>query len=77
MVSADLSKLILVSFALSIPLSIYVMNKWLESFAYKTSIGIDIYVFAGIISIMVGWLTIGYQSIKAARTNPVDVLREE
>ena len=77
MVSTDLSKLIFISFALSIPISIFVMNKWLETFAYKISIGVDIYLLAGIISILIGWLTIGYQSIKAARTNPVDVLREE
>ena len=77
MVSTDLSKLIIISFALSIPLSIFVMNKWLETFAYKISLGIDIYLLSGIISILIGWLTIGYQSIKAARTNPVDVLREE
>ena len=77
MVSGDLSKLILISFVLSIPLSIFVMNKWLETFAYKISPGIDTYLLAGGISIFIGWFTIGYQSIKAARTNPVDVLREE
>ena len=77
MVSGDLSKLILISFVLSIPISIFVMNKWLETFAYKISPGIDTYLLAGGISIFIGWFTIGYQSIKAARTNPVDVLREE
>jgi putative ABC transport system permease protein len=77
MVSTDLSKLIIISFALSIPISLYVMNRWLESFAYKISIGADTYILAGILSILIGWFTIGYQSIKAARTNPVDVLREE
>ncbi len=77
MVSGDLSKLILISFVLSIPLSIFVMNKWLETFAYKISPGIDTYLLSGAISIFIGWFTISYQSIKAAKTNPVDVLREE
>ena len=77
MISRDLSKLIIISFILSVPISIYVMNKWLETFAYKITQSVDIYLIAGAISILIGWFTIGYQSIKAARTNPVDVLREE
>ena len=77
MVSRDLLKLIVISFILSIPLSIYVMDKWLATFAYKISQSFDIYLIAGAITIFVGWFTIGYQSVKAAMTNPVDVLREE
>lgn len=77
MVSSDLSKLIIISFILSIPIIWYGMNQWLETFAYKITPGIGVYIIAGFISIFIGWFTIGYQSIKAARTNPVDVLKEE
>lgn len=77
MVSSDLSKLIIIAFLLSIPVIWFGMNEWLESFAYKITPGIQVYIIAGSISICIGWLTIGYQSIKAARTNPVDVLKEE
>lgn len=77
MVSIDLSKLIVIAYIISIPISIFAMNKWLDTFAYKISQGVDIYILAGVISILIGWLTISYQSIRAARTNPVDVLREE
>jgi len=77
MVSSDLSRLIVVAFVLSIPITWYGMGKWLESFAYKIEPGLMVYLYAGIISIFIGWITIGYQSIKAARTNPIDVLKEE
>jgi putative ABC transport system permease protein len=77
MVSSDLSKLIVIAFLLSIPIIWFGMNQWLESFAYKITPGIGVYIIAGFISICIGWLTIGYQSIKAARTNPVDVLKED
>ena len=77
MVSSDLSILIVISFIISIPITWYGMNQWLESFAYKITPGLSVYLFAGFISIFIGWFTIAYQSIKAANTNPVDVLKEE
>jgi putative ABC transport system permease protein len=77
MVSTDLSKLIGISYLISIPISIYAMNKWLDTFAYKITQGIEIYLIAGLISLVIGWVTISYQALRAARTNPVDVLRED
>jgi len=77
MVSGDLAKLIMIAFLISIPLSYYAMHRWLESFAYKISPGVLNYLIAGLVSLVIGWLTISYQSFRAARTNPVDTLREE
>jgi putative ABC transport system permease protein len=77
MVSGDLSRLILIAFVLSIPVSVYAMKVWLDTFVYKVSQGVDTYMLAGVISVVIGWATISYQSIRAARTNPVEVLREE
>ena len=77
LVSRDLSILIGIAYLISIPISVFVMNKWLDTFAYKITQGVDIYIIAGISSLLIGWLTISYQSFRAARTNPVDVLREE
>ncbi len=77
MVSADLSKLIIIAFIISIPISIYGMNKWLDTFSYKITPGLEIYALAGLISLLIGWFTISYQSIRAARTNPVNVLKDE
>jgi putative ABC transport system permease protein len=77
LVSKDLSLLVLIAFMISVPLSIYGMNMWLDTFAYKITPGITTYIIAGSISILIGWLTISYQSVRAARTNPVDVLKDE
>ncbi len=77
LVSKDLSLLIIIAFVISIPLSIYGMNLWLETFAYRITPGAGTYIIAGLVSVVIGWLTISYQSVRAARTNPVNVLRDE
>lgn len=77
MVSRDLSILILIAYLISIPLSYFAMHKWLETFAFKINPGAGNFLIAGLISLVIGWLTISYQSYRAARTNPVDTLREE
>jgi len=53
------------------------MNKWLENFAYKVEIGVGVFIFAGLTALIVALLTVSYQSIKAALSNPVDSLRSE
>ena len=77
LVSKDLSLLIVIAFVISVPLSIFGMNKWLETFAYRITPGVGTYLVAGLVSVAIGWLTISYQSVRAARTNPVNVLRDE
>ncbi|UII27510.1 ABC transporter permease [Fulvivirga maritima] len=77
LVSKDLSLLVVIAFVLSVPISIYAMNIWLSGFAYKVEQHPITYFIAGCATVCIAWLTIGYQSIKAARTNPVDVLVDE
>jgi putative ABC transport system permease protein len=54
-----------------------VSTQWLSGFAYRVEINLTIFVVAGVSAITIAWLTVGYQSIKAARANPVDSLRHE
>ena len=77
MVSGDLSKLIVIAFIISVPFTIFSMNKWLETFAYRITPGFDTYILAGFVSIAIGWFAISYQSIRAAMTNPVNALKDE
>ena len=77
LLSRDFTKLILVAFLIAVPVGYWVMTQWLENFAYRTSIGISIFVAAGVISLIITLLTVSYQSIKAAVANPVDSLRNE
>jgi putative ABC transport system permease protein len=77
LLSKEFGKLILIAFVLSAPLAWYAVNWWLENYSYKVNIGILVYVIAGISAFVISWLTMGYQSIKAARANPVNSLRSE
>ena len=69
--------LILFAFAISIPVASYFITGWLENFAYRTSINWYLFIKAGLITMLVAWVTISYQSIKIALKNPVDSIRDE
>ncbi|RKQ50752.1 putative ABC transport system permease protein [Roseivirga pacifica] len=69
--------LILVAIALGVPLTFFVMNGWLESFAYRTSIGWVVFGLSAIIVIVVALVTVSYQTLKSARRNPSNTLRYE
>jgi putative ABC transport system permease protein len=77
MLNKEFTKLILIAFILVVPLSWYFMNKWLQVFAYRTTIGFWPFLVGGVIALLIAWITVSYQSIKAAITNPVDSLRNE
>ncbi|MBI1768262.1 MAG: ABC transporter permease [Bacteroidetes bacterium] len=70
-------KLVLIAFVIATPLAWYIMNQWLQDFAYKTEIGWDIFLTTGILSVVIAVLTISYQSVRAALMNPVSNLRSE
>jgi putative ABC transport system permease protein len=73
----EFGKWVLVANIIAWPLAYYFMKRWLQSFAYHTTIGIGIFFFSGLAALVIALLTVGYQSIKAARANPVDSLRYE
>lgn len=77
LLSKEFGKLILIAFVLAAPLAWYAINWWLKSYTYKVEIGILVYVAAGIFAFGIAWLTMSYQSIRAARNNPVTSLRSE
>ena len=77
LLSKEFGKLILISFVLSVPLAWWAVSWWLENYTYKVEVGILVYVAAGVFAFLIAWLTMGYQSIKAATANPVSSLRNE
>jgi putative ABC transport system permease protein len=77
MLSKDFIILVLIAFVIGIPVGYFAMNYWLEDFAYKTTIDISVFVLAGIVSLVIAWLTVSFESFKAARSNPVNSLRSE
>ena len=77
LLSKDFIILFILAILIATPSSWYIMNNWLNKFAYRIGIGIEIFLFAGFIAITVAITTISWQSVKAARRNPVDSLRSE
>jgi putative ABC transport system permease protein len=77
MLSKDFIKLVAISFVLAVPIGWYVMDKWLEGFAYKIELGITVFFLAGAVAFLIAWITIGFESVKAALGNPVKALRSE
>lgn len=77
LLSKEVTKLIILANIIAIPAAYYVLSKWLERFAYREGLNITIFIFSVIIVFIVGYLTISYQSLKAAFANPVDAIRTE
>ncbi|HEY9007701.1 MAG TPA: ABC transporter permease [Ohtaekwangia sp.] len=75
--SAEFVQLIIVAFALASVIAYFVMDKWLNDFQYSISIGAGIFILAGASSVIIALLTISFQALKAALSNPVDALRSE
>ena len=77
LLSKDFLKLVALSAAIAFPLAWWVMEQWLEGFAYRIDISFGIYIGAGAIVAVVAFLTVGYEAVKAALMNPIDSLRSE
>lgn len=69
--------LILICVALSVPITIYLMKGWLASFEYRVDIGAEVFLVAGGISLLIAILTISYQTIRTAWTQPAETLKYE
>lgn len=77
MLNGNFTKLVLLSCVIALPLAWYAMDHWLEQFANKISIGWEVFVITCVAALMISWLTVSYQSVKAALVNPVDALKDE
>ncbi len=71
------TSLVLIGFVLAIPVAWWGMSHWLDSFAYHGNISVLSVLLAGLFATLISWITVGMQTIKAARANPVDSLRCE
>jgi putative ABC transport system permease protein len=77
LLSKDFLLLIVIASLIAFPVAWGAMNKWLSDFAYRTSITWWVFAVAGIVSIVIAFVTISTQAIKAALMNPVKSLRTE
>lgn len=77
MLSSSFVKLVLLSIVIASPVAYLALNSWLNDFAYRTSIGVWPFISSGAIAVLIVLITVSYQTIKAASTNPVKSLRYE
>jgi len=77
MLTKEFIMLVFIAFVPAATAGWWVSSQWLSGFAYRVEINLFIFVIAGVSALAIAWLTVGYQSIKAARANPVDSLRHE
>jgi putative ABC transport system permease protein len=77
LISQDFLKLVVIASVISFPLAWWIMNKWLQDFAYRIHIGWWVYVIAGMVALVIALVTVSFQAIKAAIANPVKSLRTE
>ncbi|WP_295720809.1 ABC transporter permease [Mucilaginibacter sp.] len=77
LLARDFIKLVLIAIVIASPLAWYAMYKWLQDFAYKINVGWQVFVFAGMIALIIAFATISFQAVKTALMNPVKSLRSE
>lgn len=73
----EFTKLVIIANIIAWPLIYFVMNKWLQNFAYQINIGFLTLLLAGSLALIIAFFTISYQAIRATMTNPIDVLKYE
>ncbi len=77
LLSREFVILVAIAFVVSVPVVYYAMGRWLEGFEFRTSMGFGVFVTAAAVSFVIAWLTVGFESLRAAFRNPVDSLRTE
>jgi len=77
MLNKDYIKWVAIAFIIATPIAYYVMQKWLENFAYKTTLSWSIFALAGVVALGIALLTVSLQSWRVANKNPVEALRYE
>jgi putative ABC transport system permease protein len=77
LLSSGITKLIIVSIVIAIPVSWYAVNSWLAGFAYHITVGWLVFFLASFAALSIAWLTVSYESIKAAIVNPIKSLRTD
>jgi putative ABC transport system permease protein len=77
MLSKSFVKWVLVANIFAWPLTYWFTKDWIEDYPYRTEVGVDLYVLAGLLALVIALLAVSYQTIKAARANPIEALRYE
>lgn len=77
LLSRDFLKWVVYAMLIAMPLAWFLMNYWLQNYAYRTEISWWIFALSGLLTLLVSWITISYHTSRASLTNPIEVLRNE
>ena len=77
LLSKQFVKLILIANVIAWPLAYYALYRWLQNFYYRISIGLQFFVLSAVLVVVIAFISISYQSVRAALANPADALRYE
>lgn len=77
LLSKEFLKLVGIAFLISAPISYFFMNNWLQDFENRTQINFLVFLFAGLVALVIAWVTMSFQSWNAARINPAKSLKDE
>jgi putative ABC transport system permease protein len=77
LLSREFTFLVVLALLIASPLAWIIIQNWLEGFAYQVTLGLGAFLLSGLITLVIAWATVAYQTGKAALTNPVNSLRSE
>jgi len=77
LLSRSFSKTVIMSIIVALPVAYYIVNQWLQNFAYTINLDWTIFAYSAISVLAIAWFTVGFQTIKASMVNPVQCLRNE
>ena len=77
LLSADFTRMVIMAIVIALPISYFIAKSWLEGFAYRIDLEWWFFIGAGLMALLIAWFTIGLQTVKAARVNPTECLKDE
>jgi putative ABC transport system permease protein len=77
LLSADFIKLVLISIVIASPLAWYVMKNWLDNFAYRIHISIGVFITSALLALLIAFITVAFQGVRAAASDPMKSLKSE
>ena len=77
LLSKEFIRWVLLANLIAWPIAYFAMNKWLQNFSYRIHLGISAFLISGGTALLIAYFTVSYQSIKSARSNPIDSIRYE
>jgi len=77
MLTRDFTRLVLVSIVIGLPVAYYLTNNWLQRFAYRIDLNLWFFALAGLLVLLIAWMTVSSQAFRSAQLNPKDCLRDE